>query len=97
MATKRWLGPVAVLIAIALVGPSSAQAQASGPPTGARALLGAPASTGRFLNLDVTAAEVMATPAERGLLGASAGVRVKLEPKGGRTRQSAAESALLGL
>lgn len=97
MATKRWLAPVAILLAVALLGPGNAQAQTSGPPTGAQALLGAPAGTGRFLNLDVPGGEVMATPAERGLLGKSAGVRVRLEATAGRSRRSAAESALLGL
>jgi len=96
MTTKRWLGPVAVLLGIALLGPGNAQAQSSGPPTGGQALLGSPAGAGRFLNLAVPSGEVRATPAERGLLGASAGLRVRLEANAGRSRRSAAESALLG-
>ncbi len=96
MATKRWLGCVAVVLAVALGWPGSAQAQASDPPPGARALLGTPAGTGRFLNLDVAAGEVMATPAERGLLGASAGLRVTREATVDRGRRSPGESALLG-
>jgi hypothetical protein len=96
MATKRWLGSAAVMLAVALLGPAGAQAQTSGPPTAGQALLGTPAGTGRFLNLDLPSGEVMATPAERGLLGASAGLRVRLEATAGRSRRSAAESALLG-
>jgi hypothetical protein len=96
MATKRWLAPVAVLLAVALLAPGKAQAQTAGPPTAAQALLGTPAATGRFLNLDVPRGEVMATPAERGLLGASAGLHGRLEPDASRSHRSAAESALLG-
>jgi hypothetical protein len=84
------------VLLLTLTLPASAQAQASDPPPGARALLGTPAGTGRFLNLDVAAGEVMATPAERGLLGASAGLRVTLEANVDRGRRSPGESALLG-
>ena len=79
-----------------LAAPRIAQAQTSEPSTAAQALLGSPAGTSRFVNLTVRSDLVAATQAERGLLGATGGLYVRLEPDTGRVRRSAGESALLG-
>jgi hypothetical protein len=97
MATKRWLGSAGVLVVTALIAaPRGAQAQAAEPSAATRALLGTPAGSSGFANLEVMPDRQQASPAERGLLGASSGVRVTLDTNVERGRRSAGEAALLG-
>jgi hypothetical protein len=93
----RWLALAAALGVTALLSkPASAQAQATDPSPGSRALLGSPTSSSGFVNLEVRPDHGAATPAERGLLGAASGVRVVVTAEPAPHRRSAGEAALLG-
>jgi hypothetical protein len=98
MARQRLIVSAGAVMALAalMAAPRNARAQTGDPAIGARALLGVPAGPSGFSNLDAGAAHAGVTPAERGLLGASSGVHVTVEPSRERGRRSPGETALLG-